>query len=67
MSVNQRVEGITSLLPTFYCMMRPQISLVTSVVTANTGSSMPTVGINWCEGDGSVEVVDGLDGRTIEE
>ncbi|XP_032410168.1 adenosine deaminase domain-containing protein 1 [Xiphophorus hellerii] len=66
MSVNQRVEGITSLLPMFYCMMRPHISLVPSVVTSDTGSQL-TCGINWCEGDGSVEVVDGLEGKTIEE
>lgn len=66
MSVNQRVEGITSLLPMFYCMMRPHISLVPSVVTSDTGNQL-TCGINWCEGDGSVEVVDGLEGKTIEE
>ncbi|MEQ2224725.1 hypothetical protein ILYODFUR_010438 [Ilyodon furcidens] len=67
MSVNQRVEGITSQLPMFYCMMRPHISLVPSVVTSNTGSSQLTYGINWSEGDSSVEVVDGLEGKTIEE
>ncbi|MEQ2218531.1 hypothetical protein XENOCAPTIV_004547, partial [Xenoophorus captivus] len=67
MSVNQRVEGITSQLPMFYCMMRPHISLVPSVVTSNTGSSQLTYGINWSDGDSSVEVVDGLEGKTIEE
>ncbi|XP_037531543.1 adenosine deaminase domain-containing protein 1 [Nematolebias whitei] len=63
-SVNQRVEGITSQLPMFYCMMRPHISLVPSVAT---DSSEPTFGINWSEGDSSVEVVDGLEGKTIED
>uniref|UniRef100_A0A3Q2DJY5 Adenosine deaminase domain containing 1 (testis-specific) n=1 Tax=Cyprinodon variegatus TaxID=28743 RepID=A0A3Q2DJY5_CYPVA len=66
-SVNERVEGITSQLPMFYCDMRPQISLVPSVVTSNTGSRFLTSGINWSEGDSSLEVVDGLEGKTIEE
>ncbi|XP_038164174.1 adenosine deaminase domain-containing protein 1 [Cyprinodon tularosa] len=65
-SVNERVEGITSQLPMFYCDMRPQISLVPSVVTSNTGSRFLTSGINWSEGDSSLEVVDGLEGKTIE-
>ncbi|XP_026213865.1 adenosine deaminase domain-containing protein 1 [Anabas testudineus] len=67
-SVNQRVEGITSQLPMFYCMMRPHISLVPSVATNNiSDSGHMTYGINWSEGDGSLEVVDGLDGKTVEE
>ncbi|XP_059202893.1 adenosine deaminase domain-containing protein 1 isoform X2 [Centropristis striata] len=66
-SVSQRVEGITSQLPMFYCMMRPQISLVPSVATNNTGKCQTTNSINWSEGDGSLEVVDGLTGRTVEE
>uniref|UniRef100_A0A3P8RP68 Adenosine deaminase domain containing 1 (testis-specific) n=1 Tax=Amphiprion percula TaxID=161767 RepID=A0A3P8RP68_AMPPE len=66
-SVSQRVEGITSQLPMFYCMMRPHISLVPSVATNSPGSSQLTYGINWSEGDGSLEVVDGLEGKTIDE
>ncbi|KAI9521393.1 hypothetical protein NQZ68_007709, partial [Dissostichus eleginoides] len=66
-SVSQRVEGVTSLLPMFYCMMRPHISLVPSVATNNTDGGQFTYGINWSEGDGSLEVVDGLEGKTIEE
>ncbi|KAM4555706.1 adenosine deaminase domain-containing protein 1 [Odontesthes bonariensis] len=66
MSVSQRVEGITSQLPMFYCLMRSQISLVPSVVTCS-GSSQLTHGINWSEGDSSLEVVDGLEGKTMEE
>lgn len=66
--MNQRVEGITSQLPMFYCMMRPHISLVPSVATNNiSDSGHMTYGINWSEGDGSLEVVDGLDGKTVEE
>ncbi|XP_030251256.1 adenosine deaminase domain-containing protein 1 isoform X1 [Sparus aurata] len=66
-SVSQRVEGITSQLPTFYCMMRPHISLVPSVATDSTDRGYFTYGINWSEGDSSLEVVDGLEGKTIEE
>lgn len=65
--MNQRVEGITSQLPMFYCMMRPHISLVPSVVTNITDSGQLNYGINWSEGDSSLEVVDGLEGKTIEE
>ncbi|KAI3351439.1 hypothetical protein L3Q82_020291 [Scortum barcoo] len=66
-SVSQRVEGITSQLPMFYCLMRPYVSLVCSVATSSTDSSQLTYGINWSEGDSSLEVVDGLEGKTIEE
>ncbi|XP_034055325.1 adenosine deaminase domain-containing protein 1 isoform X2 [Gymnodraco acuticeps] len=66
-SVSQRVEGVTSLLPMFYCMMRPHISLVPSVATNSTDRRQFTYGINWSEGDSSLEVVDGLEGKTIEE
>ncbi len=67
MSVSQRVEGITSQLPMFYCLMRPHISLVPSVATNGTDCGQLTHGINWSEGDSSLEVVDGLEGKTIEE
>uniref|UniRef100_A0A8C7WUC3 Adenosine deaminase domain containing 1 (testis-specific) n=1 Tax=Oryzias sinensis TaxID=183150 RepID=A0A8C7WUC3_9TELE len=66
-SVCQRVEGVTSQLPMFYCMMRPQISLVPSVATCTTSSNQLTLGINWSEGDSTSEVVDGLEGKTVEE
>ncbi|XP_075961431.1 adenosine deaminase domain-containing protein 1 isoform X1 [Anarhichas minor] len=64
-SVSQRVEGITPQLPMFYCMMRPHISLVPAVATNTTDGSH--YGINWSEGDSFLEVVDGLEGKTIEE
>ncbi|XP_037636818.1 adenosine deaminase domain-containing protein 1 [Sebastes umbrosus] len=66
-SVSQRVEGITSQLPMFYCMMRPHISLVPSVATNSSDGCQLTYGINWSEGDSSLEVVDGLKGKTLEE
>ncbi|XP_070692526.1 adenosine deaminase domain-containing protein 1 [Pempheris klunzingeri] len=66
-SVSQRVEGITSQLPMFYCMMRPHISLVPSVTIGSGNSSHLTYGLNWSEGDSSLEVVNGLVGKTVEE
>ncbi|KAM3612279.1 uncharacterized protein V6R79_006179 [Siganus canaliculatus] len=66
-SVSQRVEGVTSQLPMYYCMVRPHISLVPSVATNDMDCSQLTYGINWSEGDSSLEVVDGLEGRTTEE
>ncbi|XP_029297565.1 LOW QUALITY PROTEIN: adenosine deaminase domain-containing protein 1 [Cottoperca gobio] len=66
-SVSQRVEGITPQLPMFYCMLRPHISLVPSVATNSTDGYQFTYGINWSEGDTSLEVVDGLEGKTVEE
>ncbi|KAK9518439.1 hypothetical protein VZT92_023745 [Zoarces viviparus] len=64
-SVSQRVEGITPQLPMFYCMVRPHISLVPAVATNTTDGCH--YGINWSEGDSFLEVVDGLEGKTIEE
>ncbi|KAF6723295.1 Adenosine deaminase domain-containing protein 1 [Oryzias melastigma] len=66
-SVCQRMEGVTSQLPMFYCMMRPLISLVPSVANCTPSSNQLTHCINWSEGDSTLEVVDGLEGKTVEE
>ncbi|XP_071772298.2 adenosine deaminase domain-containing protein 1 [Centroberyx gerrardi] len=66
-SVSQRVEGITPHLPMYYCMVRPHISLVPTVATNSTSSAQWTLGINWSQGDSSLEVVDGLEGKTVED
>lgn len=65
--MSQRVEGITSQLPMHYCLIRPLIGLVPPVAAHDTASDSLTYGINWSEGDGSLEVVDGLEGRTTEQ
>ncbi|XP_034037257.1 adenosine deaminase domain-containing protein 1 [Thalassophryne amazonica] len=67
LSVSQRVEGITSQLPMHYCMARPLISVVPSVAAGSTSSGHLNYGINWSEGDCSLEIVDGLEGKTVEE
>uniref|UniRef100_A0A8C2ZE33 Adenosine deaminase domain containing 1 (testis-specific) n=1 Tax=Cyclopterus lumpus TaxID=8103 RepID=A0A8C2ZE33_CYCLU len=66
-SVSQRVEGITPQLPTFYCMMTPHISLVPAVAAGGAAECRLSYALNWSEGDCSLEVVDGLEGKTIEE
>ncbi|XP_068596749.1 adenosine deaminase domain-containing protein 1 [Brachionichthys hirsutus] len=66
-SVSQRVEGITSQLPTHYCLMRPQISRVPPVAGHSMSSDGVTYGVNWTQGDSSLEVVDGLEGKTTQE
>ncbi|CAB1337347.1 unnamed protein product [Coregonus sp. 'balchen'] len=67
-AVNQRVDGITPRLPMYYCVYRPHISLVSTACPeggANTNSQW-SHGINWSQGDVSLEVVDGLEGKTVE-
>ncbi|XP_029917150.1 adenosine deaminase domain-containing protein 1 [Myripristis murdjan] len=66
-SISQRVEGITPHLPMYYCMVRPHIGLVPSVAASNTSSAQCTLSINWSLGDSSLEVVDGLEGKAVEE
>nr|XP_061832844.1 adenosine deaminase domain-containing protein 1-like [Nerophis lumbriciformis] len=66
-AVIHRTETITSQLPMFYCMVRPHISMVPPVASGGNGDDQVTSSLNWCEGDSSVEVVDGLTGRTIDE
>ncbi|XP_077434654.1 adenosine deaminase domain-containing protein 1 isoform X2 [Vanacampus margaritifer] len=67
MKVNRRTEGITALLPMLYCMMRPHVSTVPSVACSSADNGLVTYCFNWSEGDHSIEVVDGLIGRTTAE
>lgn len=66
-SVSQRVEGITSQLPIHYCMVRSRISLVPQVAASSSDDAQLSQAVNWSEGDGSIEMVDGLTGKTVEE
>ncbi|KTG37742.1 hypothetical protein cypCar_00018555, partial [Cyprinus carpio] len=67
MAVNQRVDGITSALPLYYCVYRPHISLVSSAVPPDAHSSQKSLSLNWSHGDLLVEVVNALDGKSTEE
>ncbi|KAJ0049722.1 hypothetical protein NL108_000575, partial [Boleophthalmus pectinirostris] len=66
-SVSQRVEGITSRLPVYYCMERPCITLVPPVATSGIDGCHLKNCVNWSAGDSLLEVVDGIEGKTIEE
>uniref|UniRef100_A0AAY4B904 Adenosine deaminase domain-containing protein 1 n=1 Tax=Denticeps clupeoides TaxID=299321 RepID=A0AAY4B904_9TELE len=70
-SVNQRVDGVTSRLPMYYCVYRPHILVVPAVMppaaSVDQMSAQKTLCINWCQGDVSLEVVDGLQGKSVEE
>ncbi|MCJ8735761.1 hypothetical protein PDJAM_G00251230 [Pangasius djambal] len=66
-AVNQRVDGITSKLPMYYCVYRPHISLVPSVIPTDAHSTQRTLSLNWTQGDVSLEVVDSVEGKAVEE
>ena len=65
--MNQRVDGVTTKLPMYYCVVRPHISLVTNITPPGVPSAQRTLSINWSQGDVSLEVVNGLEGKTVEE
>lgn len=66
-ALNQRVDGITSKLPMYYCLYRPHISLVPSVIPADDHSNQRALSLNWSQGDVSLEVVDGVEGKSVDE
>ncbi|KAK1175357.1 adenosine deaminase domain-containing protein 1 [Acipenser oxyrinchus oxyrinchus] len=65
-AVKQRVDGITSRLPMYYCVYRPHINLVSSAHPIEMSLAQKTLSMNWSQGDISLEIVDGLTGRTVE-
>ncbi|XP_077466038.1 adenosine deaminase domain-containing protein 1 [Stigmatopora argus] len=68
MTLSHQIEDVTNQLPVLYSMMRPHISAVPTVASASADNVGPvTYGFNGSEGDRSIEVVDGLIGRTIVE
>ncbi|XP_076861896.1 adenosine deaminase domain-containing protein 1 [Brachyhypopomus gauderio] len=66
-AVCQRVDGITSKLPMYYCVYRPQMILVPPVMPTDVHSTQRTLSLNWTQGDVSLEVVDSLEGKSVEE
>ncbi|XP_058862488.1 adenosine deaminase domain-containing protein 1 isoform X1 [Acipenser ruthenus] len=65
-AVKQRVDGITSRLPMYYCVYRPHINLVSSAHPIEMSLAQKTLSMNWSQGDISLEIVDGLTGKTVE-
>ncbi|KAK9963747.1 hypothetical protein ABG768_006913 [Culter alburnus] len=67
MAVNQRVDGITSALPLYYCVYRPHISLVSSAVPQDAHPTQKSLSLNWSHGDLMVEMVNALEGKSTED
>lgn len=61
------MEGVTSQLPVHYCVVRSRLSLVPQGAAGGSEEAQPRQSVNWSEGDGSIEMVDGLKGTTVEE
>ncbi|XP_067103901.1 adenosine deaminase domain-containing protein 1 [Osmerus mordax] len=66
-AVNQRVDGVMERLPMYYCMHQPHISLAPSVAPGGPAGPQHSLSLNWSQGDVSLEVVDGLQGQTVQE
>ncbi|KAJ6668803.1 hypothetical protein lerEdw1_012287 [Lerista edwardsae] len=66
-AIKQRVDdALTSKLPIFYLVNRPHISLVTAAYPVQVDMDHRCLSINWSQGDTSLEVVDGLNGKITE-
>ncbi|XP_023651728.1 adenosine deaminase domain-containing protein 1 [Paramormyrops kingsleyae] len=65
-AVNQRVDGITGKLPTYYCVNRARVGLVPAIWPEGL-VGYRALSVNWTQGDTSLEVVDGLEGRASED
>lgn len=65
-SVSQRAEGLTSQLPMHYCVVRPHIGLVPQVFASSAEVAAASQSVNWSQGDSSIEIVDGLEGKAVE-
>ncbi|XP_065733905.1 adenosine deaminase domain-containing protein 1 isoform X2 [Phocoena phocoena] len=66
-AIKQRVDdALTSKLPMFYLVNRPHISLVPSAYPCQTNLEYKFLSLNWAQGDISLEIVDGLTGKTTE-
>eukprot|EP00072_Mus_musculus_P054963 XP_006535498.1 PREDICTED: adenosine deaminase domain-containing protein 1 isoform X3 [Mus musculus] len=66
-AINQRVDdALTSKLPMFYLVNRPHISLVPTAYPLQINLDHKSLSLNWAQGDNSLEIVDGLNGKITE-
>ncbi|XP_008066581.1 adenosine deaminase domain-containing protein 1 isoform X2 [Carlito syrichta] len=66
-AIKQRVDdALTSKLPIFYLVNRPNISLVPSAFPLQVNLECKSLSLNWAQGDNSLEIVDGLSGMVTE-
>ncbi|XP_006125663.2 adenosine deaminase domain-containing protein 1 [Pelodiscus sinensis] len=63
-AIKQRVDdALISKLPMFYLVNRPHISLVTATHPVQMDLEHRSLSVNWSQGDTSLEIVDGLNGK----
>uniref|UniRef100_A0A8C4YXV8 Adenosine deaminase domain containing 1 (testis-specific) n=1 Tax=Gadus morhua TaxID=8049 RepID=A0A8C4YXV8_GADMO len=70
LAVSQRAEGVTVGLPLHYCMVRPMYALAPPLrgpAPSGPGRAQRNLSLNWSQGDGALEVVDGLEGVAVED
>ncbi|KAJ7326993.1 hypothetical protein JRQ81_016752 [Phrynocephalus forsythii] len=66
-AIKQRVDdSLTSKLPMFYLVNTPRISLVTAAYPVQVDLQHKSLSVNWSQGDLSLEIVDGLNGKITE-
>ncbi|XP_028569013.2 adenosine deaminase domain-containing protein 1 isoform X2 [Podarcis muralis] len=66
-AIKQRVDdALTSKLPMFYMVNKPRISLVPAACAVQVDLERRSLSLNWSQGDLSLEVVDGLNGKITE-
>ncbi|XP_048450946.1 adenosine deaminase domain-containing protein 1 isoform X2 [Rhincodon typus] len=66
-AIKQRVDdSLTSKLPNFYIVSKPQICLTETAYPCLTNSVHKTLSLNWSQSDSLVEVVNGTTGRIAE-
>lgn len=64
-AVAGRIENAIQGLPPPFCLNKPKFALVTSAETRNQVKA-PNFGINWTYGQQTVEVVNSLTGKTMD-
>uniref|UniRef100_UPI00398ED398 adenosine deaminase domain-containing protein 1 isoform X2 n=1 Tax=Pristiophorus japonicus TaxID=55135 RepID=UPI00398ED398 len=66
-AIKQRVDdSLTSRLPNFYIVSKPQISLTEAAYPSQSNAVYKTLSLNWSQSDGLVEVVNGTTGKIAE-
>ncbi|KAH0615963.1 hypothetical protein JD844_026645 [Phrynosoma platyrhinos] len=66
-AIKQRVDdALTSKLPMFYLVNRSHVNLVAAAYPAQIDLERRPLSLNWSQGDLSLEVVDGLNGKITE-
>ncbi|XP_070613761.1 adenosine deaminase domain-containing protein 1 [Erythrolamprus reginae] len=66
-AIKQRIDdALSKKLPMFYLVNRPHINLVTAAYPVQIDLDHRSHSVNWSQGDISLEVIDGLNGKIIE-